>query len=113
MEDILSNLEKDKSEWAQDILSKLSKFSPRSLNLTHRQITMAKDLDLSENLKIDYRLAVDSCELDNDFIEGVRALLVDKDNAPRWDPPTLESVHDSHLEQFFKPLLTDFNCDSN
>ena len=70
---------------------------------------MAKDLDLSENLKIDYRLAVGSCELDNDYIEGVRALLVDKDNAPKWVPLTLESVHDLHLEQFFKPLPTDLN----
>jgi enoyl-CoA hydratase len=40
----------------------------------------------------------------HDFLEGVRALIVDKDNAPKWDPPTLEGVTDIMLDEIFAPL---------
>jgi enoyl-CoA hydratase len=43
----------------------------------------------------------------HDFIEGVRALLVDKDNAPRWDPATPEGVTDTMLDTIFAPLPAD------
>jgi enoyl-CoA hydratase len=39
-----------------------------------------------------------------DFAEGVRAVLVDKDNAPRWDPPAPEDVTDQMLDAIFAPL---------
>ena len=40
----------------------------------------------------------------HDFIEGVRALIVDKDNAPKWQPPTLAGVTDAMLDEIFAPL---------
>ena len=43
----------------------------------------------------------------HDFIDGVRAVIVDKDNAPRWDPPTLEGVTDAMLDELFAPLPAD------
>jgi enoyl-CoA hydratase len=41
---------------------------------------------------------------DQDFYEGVRAVIVDKDNAPRWQPPALEAVTDAEVERHFAPL---------
>jgi len=43
----------------------------------------------------------------HDFIEGVRALIIDKDNSPKWDPPTPEGVTDHLLDQIFAPLPAD------
>jgi enoyl-CoA hydratase len=43
----------------------------------------------------------------HDFIEGVRAVIIDKDNAPRWDPATLEEVTDALLDEIFAPLPAD------
>jgi enoyl-CoA hydratase len=40
----------------------------------------------------------------HDFLEGVRAVIVEKDNAPRWDPPTLEGVTEEMLDAIFAPL---------
>ena len=42
-----------------------------------------------------------------DFIEGVRAVIIDKDNAPNWSPATLEGVSDDHVDTFFAPLGDD------
>ena len=43
----------------------------------------------------------------HDFLEGVRALLIDKDNEPKWDPPTPEDVTDDMLDELFAPLPED------
>jgi enoyl-CoA hydratase len=40
----------------------------------------------------------------HDFREGVRALLIDKDNTPQWDPPTPEEVGEEMLDVLFAPL---------
>lgn len=52
---------------------------------------------------MEYRLAVHHVEK-SDFHEGVRALLIDKDNSPKWDPKTIEEVSDEHVQSFFRPL---------
>jgi enoyl-CoA hydratase len=43
----------------------------------------------------------------HDFIEGVRAVIIDKDNAPNWDPAKLEDVSDAMLDEIFAPLPLD------
>jgi enoyl-CoA hydratase len=57
-------------------------------------------------LRIEFRLA--SRILDHfDFYEGVRAVIVDKDNKPRWQPPRLEEVGEDVVGAYFAPLLND------
>jgi enoyl-CoA hydratase len=57
----------------------------------------------ADNMRLEYRLALRISALP-DFQEGVRALLIDKDNAPKWNPATLEGVSDALLDQIFAPL---------
>ena len=60
-------------------------------------------LSVDEVLKIDYRLACRSVDR-HDYFEGVRALLIDKDQKPRWEPARLEDVTDAMIDGYFKPL---------
>ena len=74
--------------WARATAAELRTRSPLSLALTLAFIRRAKAMDLKETLETDYRLAC-RCLDGHDFREGVWAALVDKDNAPRWQPPRI------------------------
>jgi len=60
-------------------------------------------VDLLEALKMEYRLSQRCCEK-HDFVEGVRALLIDKDNNPKWKPPTVGEVSQELVDSHFAPL---------
>ena len=59
--------------------------------------------ELAEDLELEYRIALRMIAR-SDFAEGVRAVILDKDNAPRWRPDTLEAVTDADLDAIFAPL---------
>lgn len=103
VEEIISGLEKDNSEWARKHLETLAKMSPTSLKLTFEQLKRGKTMTLPECLKMEYRMA---CRvLDNtEFYEGVRAVLVDKDNKPKWNPSKLDEVTEAQINAYFEPL---------
>lgn len=103
VEEIIAGLEKDNSEWARKHIELLAKMSPTSLKLTFEELRRGKSLTLPECLKMEYRLACRASE-QKDFYEGVRALLVEKHNKPRWDPAKLEDVKDSDIQAYFEPL---------
>lgn len=84
----------------------LAKRSPLSLAITDRHIRAARTLDLRETLIQDYRLAV-RCLAGVDFSEGVRAALIDKDGAPKWQHARLEDVTADELACYFAPLDAD------
>jgi len=85
-------------EWATKTLKTLNKMSPTSVAITHELLHRGVGLDLKDCLLMEYRV-VNRC-MSNDFQEGIRALLVDKDNNPTWKPkPT-----SSEVEHFFSPL---------
>lgn len=88
------------SAWCADVLDDLNRRSPTALKLTFRHIREAAGRDLRQTLTIDYRLA---CRLiqGRDFHEGVRAVLVDKDQRPRWSPAHLAEVTDATVDRFF------------
>lgn len=89
--------------FAQETHAILFKRSPLSLAVTLRHIREAATLDLRQTLQQDYRLAWRFLDI-HDFPEGVRAALVDKDNAPRWRPASLEDVTADILDDLFTPL---------
>ena len=77
--------------------------SPLSLAVTYRQMQMARGWDLRTALVHDFRLVCRFLE-GKDFYEGVRAFLVDRDRAPRWQLGRLEDVTEVMLDRYFAPL---------
>jgi hypothetical protein len=78
--------------------------SPTSLKITHRQLTRGVGMSsLAECLAMEFRMS-QWCMRGHDFYEGVRAVLVDRDNQPRWKPPSLPEVTEDMVSQHFAPL---------
>jgi enoyl-CoA hydratase len=67
---------------------------------------MARDLDLRDTLIGDFRLAWRCLEA-HDLYEGVRAVLIDRDRAPKWQPPRVKDVSETMVDAYFSPLGTD------
>jgi enoyl-CoA hydratase len=106
VEDILAALEREGGAWAQETRTGLLQKSPFSLRVTLRELREAAALDFDACMRMEYRL-VRHFMGDHDFFEGVRAVLVDKDNQPRWQPPTLAEVTPAMVDAYFAPLAGD------
>jgi enoyl-CoA hydratase len=92
--------------WAQGVVADLRARCPLSLKVTHRHIRDARARDLRQTLQVDYRLAC-RCLDGHDFYEGVRAALIDKDRAPRWQPDRLEAVTQAMVDDCFASMGSD------
>ncbi|XP_026872246.2 3-hydroxyisobutyryl-CoA hydrolase, mitochondrial [Electrophorus electricus] len=103
VERILENLQKDGSAFAQKQAEILSKMSPTSLKLTFRQLQLGASLNLQEVLMMEYRLS-QACMRGHDFYEGVRAVLIDKDQSPKWKPSNLAEVTEQYMDESFSSL---------
>ncbi|XP_061711542.1 3-hydroxyisobutyryl-CoA hydrolase, mitochondrial isoform X2 [Cydia pomonella] len=106
VEEIIERLQKVNNDWSNKTLKTLHSVCPGSLKITLRALQRGAQLELGQCLKMEYRVACRSTE-NHDFPEGVRALLVDKDNSPKWKPATLAEVTDDYVEEFFKKLPED------
>ncbi|PPR98202.1 hypothetical protein GOBAR_AA22474 [Gossypium barbadense] len=110
IEEIIDSLENEAAgaydDWCRTVLRKMKEASPLSLNVTLRSIREGRFQSLDQCLAREYRmsLAAISKQVSNDFSEGVRARLVDKDFAPKWDPPRVEEVSKDMVEYYFTPL---------
>lgn len=104
LEDILASLEGDESDWAMKELATLRTKSPQTCKVALRQLAESIKLnDFADNMAMEYRIA-SRVIVRPDFAEGVRAVIVDKDNAPKWDPATAEGVTDALIDAIFAPL---------
>lgn len=103
-EDILASLEADDGEWAAKELATLHTKSPQTCKVALRQLATSLTLaDFAANMAMEYRIA--SRVLTRpDFAEGVRAVIVDKTNDPKWNPASAEGVTDDLLDAIFAPL---------
>jgi enoyl-CoA hydratase len=107
VEGIVSRLEAAGSDWARTQLEVLRTKSPQTLKVAFRQLQISRELaSFADNMAMEYRIGARVVQRP-DFIEGVRAVIVDKDNSPRWDPPTLEAVTPELLDALFAPLPAD------
>jgi enoyl-CoA hydratase len=103
----LASLAADPGEWAQVTLATLAIKSPQTCKVALRQLATSRDCaDFAANMAMEYRIASRVLTLP-DFTEGVRAVIVDKDNAPAWNPATPEGVTDAMLDAIFAPLPAD------
>ena len=104
LEDILASLEGDESEWAIKELATLRSKSPQTCKVALRQLSESLKLTaFADNMAMEYRIA-SRVLVRPDFAEGVRAVIVDKDNSPKWDPATAEGVTDALIDAIFAPL---------
>ena len=105
VEAIIAGLEAEVAPWAEEALHTIRRASPTSLKITLHQLRQGRALgpDVAAMLRIEYRLAVRSVG-GSDFPEGVRAILVDKDNKPVWQPARLDQVDAARIAQFFAPF---------
>jgi enoyl-CoA hydratase len=91
------------AEWAAQTRTTLMAKSPTSLKITLRQLIVGRDFNLDAALILEYRLTQHVME-GHDFYEGVRAVVVDKDQMPRWQPATLAEVDDAMVDGYFQPI---------
>jgi len=104
LEDIIASLEADGGEWAAKELKTLRSKSPQACKVALRQLAEARKLtDFADNMAMEYRIGARALLLP-DFAEGVRAVIVDKDQSPSWNPPTAEGVSDELIDSIFAPL---------
>lgn len=110
VEEIVKSLEveagKEGNAWIGAVLKGLKRSSPTALKMTLRSIREGRNQKLSECLKKEFRLTMNALRttISGDVYEGIRALTIDKDNAPKWDPLTLDKVNDAQLDLVFQPF---------
>lgn len=105
--EIEAKLKKQPGEWAQKQLAALLKLSPLSMAITLEQLRRCANRSFEDTMTIEYRMAQSCMRPDHDFFEGVRALLVDKDQKPKWTPPTIDAVTPAMVEAHFQPVAND------
>jgi len=103
VEAIIENLKKVDDDWSKKTVKLMGRMSPISMKVTLQMVRSGKELSLEDCLKMEYRLVRRCCQ-DSDFYEGVRALLVDKDNQPKWKPNNLEDVTKAIIDNYFSHL---------
>jgi enoyl-CoA hydratase len=112
VEDIVAALQREArsgsadAEWAESVVAAIASKSPTSLKIALAQLRRGKSLPFEECMKIEFRI-VSRIVYGHDMYEGVRAVIIDKDNAPRWRPATLSDVSDADVAQYFAPLHAD------
>ncbi|MGI8704228.1 MAG: enoyl-CoA hydratase/isomerase family protein [Sphingomicrobium sp.] len=107
LEEIISALESDGSEWAENELVTLRSKSPLSCKVSLRLLAEgAGRSSFADEMRAEYALASRIVQT-HDFREGVNALLIEKHNNPEWDPPSPEGVTDEMLDKLFAPLSPD------
>jgi enoyl-CoA hydratase len=104
VEEIMESLAAYGSDWARAQRDILAKKCPATLKVALKLIREGAVRDsFVDEMRLEYRIAVRMTRR-HDFIEGVRAVIVDKDGAPRWDPADLGGVTDAMLDEIFAPL---------
>jgi 3-hydroxyisobutyryl-CoA hydrolase len=103
VEEIVDNLQKENSEWSKKQLQTLGKMSPTSMKVTLRLLEEGLHVTLAQDLKTEHRLAQRFVR-DKDLYEGVRAVVIDKDQNPQWVPSRLEDVTREKVDWYFSPL---------
>jgi enoyl-CoA hydratase len=106
---ILLALKLADDEWAEEQCVIISKRAPLSMMVTHRAFHEGLRLtNLRDVIQMEYRIA-SRIIATADFIEGVRAVVIDKDHAPKWKPASLAEVDPMMIDSLFAPLETEIS----
>ncbi|MDZ4366359.1 MAG: enoyl-CoA hydratase/isomerase family protein [Afipia sp.] len=104
--EVISSLRADGGEWAMKTADTIEAKSPTSTLVAFRQIREGAALDFEDCMKLEYRL-IERFVKGHDFYEGVRAVVIDKDQAPKWKPATLAEMSAGDVDGYFAPLGAD------
>lgn len=99
---IMSSLEGDSDPFAQKALAAMRQRSPLMMCVTHELLVRGARMGVADCLRMERNLVRRNFE-HGEVLEGVRALVIDKDNAPKWNPPTLAEVTPDMVARFFEP----------
>ena len=103
-EAIVAALRSDGGDWASEQIETLAQKSPETIKVALRQLREGAACDsFEENMRMEYRIGWRKVS-SPDFLEGVRAVIIEKDHAPNWQPGTLEAVGDADVAKYFEPL---------
>jgi enoyl-CoA hydratase len=100
---ILAALDADGSEWARATAATIRKKSPTSLKLTFRQLREGRHLSFDDCMRMEFRM-VNRVIAGHEFYEGVRAAIIEKNNAPKWRPAEIVQVTSGDVDAYFAPL---------
>ena len=98
--DIIQALEREGGEWAAQTLATMRAASPTSLAITFELFRRGSKLTLAQCLEMEYQLALRVAR-SPDFLEGVRAMVIDKDRTPRWNPSRVEDLQREHFAELW------------
>ena len=102
---VVQALEQAQGEWASETAQLLRKRSPLMLHVVLEQVRRARGMGLADELRMERDLVRRCFHLRpgaaSETVEGIRALAVDKDHAPRWNPSCIEEVSDAQVVEFF------------
>ncbi|KAM3281306.1 3-hydroxyisobutyryl-CoA hydrolase-like protein 5 [Capsicum chacoense] len=110
VEEIVDSFEveagKKGNDWIVPVLKRMKKASPTGLKITLKSIREGIKQTLSECLRREFRITINTLQtiISDDIYEGIRAIIIDKDKSPKWNPSTLDEVHDEQLDLIFKPF---------
>ncbi len=104
LEEVIAALQADGSQWSETELATLRCKSPQACKVSLRLLVDgAKMKDFADEMRQEYAVATRVVQR-HDFVEGVRSVLIDKDNQPRWDPATPEGVTEHMIDTIFAPM---------
>jgi enoyl-CoA hydratase/carnithine racemase len=105
LQSILQSLQSDSSDWAQTALAKLQKNSPLMLAISLEQIRKARSMSLADDLRMErgmvFHCFAGTPTRHSDTVEGIRALVIDKDHSPQWQPAHVGDVTVVMVNTFF------------
>ncbi len=109
LEAILSALDNEagtgseQADWSAETARIIRSKSPTSLKLSLAQMRYGRHHSFEDCLRAEFRI-VSRIVYGHDMTEGIRGVVVDKDNNPRWDPKSLDAISDTMIDQYFAPL---------
>lgn len=108
LQDIWASLQSDASEWATQVRQQMAGHSPLMMGVTLEQIRRGRSMPLADVFRMERTMVRHCFQLRpgaaSETVEGVRALVVDKDHQPRWNPSTVEAVTPEMVEAFFEAV---------
>jgi enoyl-CoA hydratase len=103
VEEIIYRLDHEGCEWSLETVNAIRAKSPTATKLAFRQIREGAKLEFDDCMRMEFRM-VSRVIAGHDFYEGVRATIIVKDGAPKWQPNRLEDVSDADIDAYFAPL---------